>query len=108
MQIVSLMVIDQVSDPEVFCEWLNDTVPVNQSETFVLMEFFLYPVKLYVNLIFSSDKMFILKVNLNLALTGDSEISENEFSGVDVFLIVLLCVTLNPVTVSAVIISVFH
>lgn len=61
MQIVSLMVIDQVSDLEVFSEWLNNTVPVNQSETIVLMEFFLYSVKLYVNLVFNSDKLFIFE-----------------------------------------------
>lgn len=53
--------IDQVSDPEVFNEWLNNTVHVNQSETIVLMEPFLYSVKLYVNPVFSSDKMFIFK-----------------------------------------------
>lgn len=40
MQIVSVMVIDQVSDPEEFCEWLNNSVPVNQSETIVLMVLF--------------------------------------------------------------------
>lgn len=44
MQTVSLMVNDQVSDSEVFSEWLNNTFPVNQSETIVLMELFLYSV----------------------------------------------------------------
>lgn len=70
--------------------------------------FFLYSIKLYVNLVFSSDKMFVLQINLNLALAGDSEISENEFSGVHVFLIVVLCVTLNSVPANAVLISVYH
>lgn len=61
MHTVSLMVNDQVSDSEVFSEWLNNTVPVNQSETIVLMELFLYSVKLYGNVVFSSGKMFIFK-----------------------------------------------
>lgn len=61
MQTVSVMVIDQMSDPEVFSKWLNNTVLVNQSETIVLMKLFLYSVKLYVNVVLSSDKMFIFK-----------------------------------------------
>lgn len=53
-------------------------------------------------------KCLFLKTNLNLAPTEDSEISENVFCGFNVFLIVLLCVTLNSVTASALIITVFH
>lgn len=61
MQTLSIMVIDQMSDPEVFSKWLNNTVLVNQSETIVLMKLFLYSAKLYVNVVLSSDKMFIFK-----------------------------------------------
>lgn len=61
MQTLSIMVIDQMSDLEVFSKWLNNTVLVNQSETIVLMKLFLYSAKLYVNVVLSSDKMFIFK-----------------------------------------------
>lgn len=107
MQTVSLMVNDQVSDSEVFSEWLNNTFPVNQSETIVLMELFLYSVGMVIQYLVQVKCLF-LKTNLNLAPTGDSEISENEFCGFNVSLIVLVCVTLTSVTASALIITVLH